>query len=207
MVLALFAVAFYLVLHHKEDQSKTAAGGPGGRRAFGTVTITTGTATKGNIGVYLNAIGTVTPVYTTSVVAQASGVVTAVNYREGQVVRKGDPLIDIEPRIYQAQVTEAEGTLEKDTNELAAGDGWTWSGITAAWARNAIPKQTSTIRKRSRCRMKRAMGKERSVISAVQPGEFELAAHIVSPINWTLVGLRLSKRSGHRGHCDTAPQC
>jgi multidrug efflux system membrane fusion protein len=43
------------------------------------------TATKGNIGVYLDAIGTVTPVYTSSITPQANGMVTAVNYTEGQM--------------------------------------------------------------------------------------------------------------------------
>src|SRR3984957_15896831 len=140
VVLALFAVAFYLVLHHKEDASKRAAAG--GRRAgFGTVTITEAAAKQGSIGVYLDAIGTVTPVYTSSILAQASGVVTDVHYREGQMVRKGDPLIDIDPRIYQAQVVEAEGTLEKDTNVLAQAK-MDLERYRAAWARNAIPKQT-----------------------------------------------------------------
>jgi hypothetical protein len=44
---------------------------------------------QGDIGVYLDAIGTVTPVYTSSITAQASGVLTAVHYSEGQLVKKG----------------------------------------------------------------------------------------------------------------------
>ena len=66
----------------------------------GAVPVTVATATKGSIGVYLDAIGTVTPIYTDSITAQVTGVITAVHYREGQTVHKGDPLIDIDARPY-----------------------------------------------------------------------------------------------------------
>jgi multidrug efflux system membrane fusion protein len=98
------------------------------------------TATKGNIGVYLGAIGTVTPVYTASITAQASGVLTAVHYSEGQLVRKGEALIDIDPRPYRAQLMQAEGALEHDTNVLAQAR-MDLDRYRAAWARNGIPKQ------------------------------------------------------------------
>src|SRR5271170_2027316 len=136
IVALLFGIAFYLVLHRKEQ---TAQAPGGGRRGFGAVTLNVASATKGNIGIYLDAIGTVTPVYTSSITAQASGVVTAVHYREGQLVHKGDPLIDIDPRPYQALVLESEGTLEKDTNVLAQAK-MDLERYRTAWARNAIPK-------------------------------------------------------------------
>ena len=69
----------------------------------GPVPVTTATAKLGNLGVYLNAIGTVTPVYTDTMTAQVTGVIQQVHYREGQYVNKGDPLIDIDPRPYAAQ--------------------------------------------------------------------------------------------------------
>jgi membrane fusion protein, multidrug efflux system len=122
-------------------QGKTAAP-TGGRRGFsGPVTITTATATKGSIGVYLNAIGTVTALYTDSITAQVTGVITSVHYKEGQYVRKGDPLIDIDPRPYQAQVVQAEGALERDQNLLAEAQ-MDLQRYKDAWARNAIPRQT-----------------------------------------------------------------
>ena len=85
----------------------------------GAVAVTTAIAKKGNIGIYLEAIGTVTPVYTSSITAQVNGLVTAVHYVEGQIVHKGDPLIDIDPRPFQAQVLQAEGVLQRDINVLA----------------------------------------------------------------------------------------
>jgi multidrug efflux system membrane fusion protein len=66
--------------------------------------------------------------------------VTGVHYKEGQVVHKGDPLIDIDPRPFQAQVQQAQGTLQRDTSLLAQAK-MDLERYQAAWARNAIPKQ------------------------------------------------------------------
>jgi multidrug efflux system membrane fusion protein len=106
----------------------------------GGVAINTAVAKRGTIGVYLEAIGTVTPVYTSSITAQVNGLVTAVHYVEGKIVHKGDPLIDIDPRPFQAQVLQAQGTLDRDTNLLAQAK-MDLDRFRAAWARNAIPKQ------------------------------------------------------------------
>ena len=82
-LLLLLAGALYLVFGRKEESKA---------RPAAQITITTATAQKGNIGVYLEAIGTVTPVYTASIFSQVTGVVFAVNYQEGQLVKKGDPI-------------------------------------------------------------------------------------------------------------------
>jgi membrane fusion protein, multidrug efflux system len=143
LLLLVFAVIFVLILRHQDDSKKTAAGpgGGGGRRGFGgPVTLNTAAAKKGDIGVYLDAIGTVTPVYTTTIYNQVTGVLTGVYYREGQMVGKGDPLVDIDPRQYQAQVATAEGNLERDTNVLAQSR-MDLERYRAAWAKNAIAKQ------------------------------------------------------------------
>jgi multidrug efflux system membrane fusion protein len=105
-----------------------------------SVTATVATAVKGDIGVYLDAIGTVTPVYTTSITPQASGVLTAVHYSEGQFVQKGAALIDIDPLPYQAQLLQAEGALERDTSILEQAQ-MDLDRYRAAWARNSINKQ------------------------------------------------------------------
>ena len=60
------------------------------RGATGPLPVTTATAKVGKFTVYLDAIGTVTPVYTDTITAQVTGVITAVHYREGQFVSKGD---------------------------------------------------------------------------------------------------------------------
>jgi multidrug efflux system membrane fusion protein len=65
-LLLVFAVAFLLILRHHDDTTKSAAASRHG--AGGAVALTTATAKQGNLGVYLDAIGTVTPVYTASIV-------------------------------------------------------------------------------------------------------------------------------------------
>ena len=137
-VLLIFAIILWLVLrHHDDSQSAT----PARRGVGGPVTITTATAQKGNIGVYLDAIGTVTPVYTASITSEVTGLVSQVHYQEGQLVRKGQPLIDIDSRPFQAQLMQAEGTLERDTYILEQAN-MDLQRYRDAWAKNAIPKQT-----------------------------------------------------------------
>jgi len=138
VMLLIFAVAFVLILRHHDDTTTAAKAPKGGG---GPVTLTTTTAQKGDIGVYLDSIGTVTPVYTASITSQVNGIVTAVHYTEGQIVKKGDPLIDIDPRTYQATLLQAQGTLDRDENVLAQAK-MDLERYKEAWARNAIPKQT-----------------------------------------------------------------
>ena len=142
VLLLIFAVGFLLVLRHHDTTTKAGAGG-GGRRGgagAGPVTLTTATATKGNIGVYLDSIGTVTPVYTATITSQVTGPVVAVHFTEGQIVSKGAPLIDIDPRPFEATLLQAQGTLERDEAILAQA-AMDRDRYREAWARNAIPKQ------------------------------------------------------------------
>jgi membrane fusion protein, multidrug efflux system len=138
ILLLIFGGGFWLVLHQHNDAAKTAKAPRGGG---GPVTLTSATAKKGDIGNYLDSIGTVTPVYTASITSQVNGIVVAVHYREGQLVKKDDPLIDIDPRPYQATLLQAQGTLERDQNVLAQSK-MDLERYRDAWARKAIPKQT-----------------------------------------------------------------
>ena len=138
VLLLVVVVVVVLLLRHHEDTA-TAAKAP--RGGGGPVTLTTTTAQKGDIGVYLDSIGTVTPVYSASITSQVNGIVTAVHYKEGQIISKGDPLIDIDPRTYEATLLQAQGTLERDENVLGQAK-MDLERYKDAWARNAIPKQT-----------------------------------------------------------------
>jgi multidrug efflux system membrane fusion protein len=110
------------------------------RGMAGPVSVTTATAKQGDIGVYVDAIGTVTPVYTSTITSQVSGMISAVHYREAQYVRKGNPLIDIDPRPYQAQLEQAQGILERDTHVLEQSR-MDLQRYRDAWGRDAIAKQ------------------------------------------------------------------
>jgi multidrug efflux system membrane fusion protein len=77
------------------------------------------TVKTGNIDVILDALGTVTPVYTVSVTARVTGAITEIHYKEGQLVKKGDLLLVIDPRPYAAVVDQAAGQLARDQAMLA----------------------------------------------------------------------------------------
>ena len=136
--LLVLAVVFVLVLHHHEDAQKAAAAAAA--RVKTGITVTSTTAQKGDIGVYLNAIGTVTPVYTASITSQVNGMVLAVQFKEGQRVEKGDSLVDIDPRPYRATLLQAQGALQRDENLLARAQ-MDLERYRDAWARKAIAKQ------------------------------------------------------------------
>jgi len=104
------------------------------------VTISTATAKQGDIGIFIDALGTVTPVYTVTVTSRVQGQITNVYYREGQMVRKGDPLLEIDPRPYEAAVTQMEGQLAHDEAVLTEAK-IDQERYQQAFNRNAIAKQ------------------------------------------------------------------
>ena len=184
-ILVIFVIAFVLVLREHDDSAASPKGGRGA--AGGTVTITTATATKGDIGVYQDSIGTVTPVYTASITSQVNGIVTAVHYTEGQIVHKGDPLIDIDPRPYEATLEQAQGTLDRDENVLGQAE-MDLERYKDAWARNAIPKQTLDDQAKI---VLQDQGTVKIDQGTVQYDKIQVEyCHIVSPITGR-VGLRL----------------
>jgi membrane fusion protein, multidrug efflux system len=138
VLLLVLVLGIYLIWHRQDDAKKAAAAAAA--KAKAGIPVTTVTAQKGDIGVYLEAIGTVTPVYSDSITSQVNGLVLAVHYTEGQIVRKGDPLIDIDSRTYSANLLQAQGALERDENVLAQAQ-MDLERYQAAWARNAIAKQ------------------------------------------------------------------
>jgi multidrug efflux system membrane fusion protein len=82
------------------------------------VMISTVTANAGDIGVYVKGLGTITPLNTVSLTARVAGQIANVEYKEGQLVHVGDPLVDIDAAPFQAAVTQAEGQLARDQASL-----------------------------------------------------------------------------------------
>ena len=64
--------------------------------------------------IYLGALGTVTPYYSVTIKSRVDGQLMSVNVREGQAVRKGQLLAEIDPRPYEAALAQAQGQLVKD---------------------------------------------------------------------------------------------
>ena len=180
LLLLVFALAFVLVLRRHEEGKKVAP-------APAKITVTTATAQKGDLGVYLDAIGTVTPVYTDSITSQVNGLVVAVHYKEGQLVREGDPLIDIDSRPYRATLLQAQGALERDENMLAQAR-MDLERYRAAWARNAIAKQILDDQEKL---VLQYQGTVKNDQGAVQYDQLQVDyCHITAPIAGR-VGLRL----------------
>jgi multidrug efflux system membrane fusion protein len=178
VLLLLFGFAFYLVLNQK-PVAKT--------RMIPPVAITTGTAQKGNIGVYIDAIGTVTPVYTASIYSQVAGPVLSVDYREGQLVTKGSLLVDIDSRPFEATLLQAQGTLERDENVLGQAQ-MDLERYQEAWSRNAIAKQTLDDQAKL---VKQDQGAVKNDEGAVEYDELQVQyCHITAPFSGQ-VGLRL----------------
>jgi multidrug efflux system membrane fusion protein len=149
--------------------------------------VTTATAQKGNIGVYLDAIGTVTPVYTDQITSEVTGLVSQVHYREGQLIHKGQPLVDIDPRPFEAQLMQAEGTLERDTHVLEQAQ-MDVERYREAWAKNGIPKQTLDDQEKIVLQDKGTVKLDQGT---VQYDQVQVAfCHITAPITGR-VGLRL----------------
>jgi multidrug efflux system membrane fusion protein len=113
----------------------------GGARTAPPMSIVPETVGKGSIGVNLNALGTVTSFATVTVRTQISGYLLKVDFKEGEDVKKGDLLAEIDPRPYEATLAQVKGQLARDEALLkgAQVDLARYQGLAA---QNAVPRQT-----------------------------------------------------------------
>jgi multidrug efflux system membrane fusion protein len=94
-------------------------GGGGGRRGGGaTTTVGVATAEKADIPVTLEALGTVTAAATTTVRPQVSGILQSVLFKEGQMVKAGQVLAQIDPRQFEMALLQASGQRQRDEAQL-----------------------------------------------------------------------------------------
>ena len=180
VLLLVLVLTVALVWRHLDAAKKVAPAPP-------KIAITAATAKKGDIGVYLEAIGTVIPVYTASITSQVNGLVVAVHFKEGQQIRKGDPLIDIDSRTYLANLLQAQGSLERDENLLAQAK-MDLERYRAALARNAIAKQIVDDQEKLVLQDEGSVKNDQGVVQFDQV-QVEYC-HITAPITGR-VGLRL----------------
>jgi multidrug efflux system membrane fusion protein len=184
VVAVLVVLAIFLVPHFTRSHAAAAANG-GVRQAPAAITV--GQSKSGDINIYVDALGTVTPIYTDTVYSQITGQIMAVHYHQGEMVHAGDPLIDIDPRLYQATLTQAEGTLQHDAGLLAQAR-MDLKRYQAAYARNAVAKQVLDDQAQAVIQYEGTVKADRGTV-AYDRVQLDYC-HIVAPINGR-VGLRL----------------
>jgi len=121
VVLVLLAVGVYFLWSKITGAStaSTPSKGAGSGTATPTVPVVAARSRQGDIGVYFTGLGTVTPINTVTVKSRVDGQLLKVQYKEGELVHQGDVLVEIDPRPFQVQLTQAEGQLAKDQAALA----------------------------------------------------------------------------------------
>jgi membrane fusion protein, multidrug efflux system len=186
--LAWFFVAALLIVAgivwwNRQEPARQPSGG--GRNA-GAVSIVPEPIGKGDIGINLNALGTVTSLATVTIRTQISGYLIKVAFTEGQEVKKGDLLAEIDPRPYEAALAQAKGNLARDEALLkgAQVDLARYQGLAA---QNAVPHQTLDTQIA-------LVSQDQGIVEAdrgtVKAAEVNLQyCHIVSPLDGR-VGLR-----------------
>ena len=144
-------------------------------------------AVRGSMPETLTELGTVTPISTVTVLPQASGYLTEVAYREGEDVKAGQFLAQIDPRPYEIGLRQAEAALAKDRAVLAQGR--------ADLARYALLRTKQAIAEQTYDDQRYAVEQQRAQVASDQANaaqyRLDLAyAHITAPIAGR-VGLRL----------------
>jgi membrane fusion protein, multidrug efflux system len=110
VVLAVLGVAAWIAVR-EYYKSQAANAKP---KATPALPVVATQAHQGDIPVYFTGLGAVTPLYTITIKTRVDGQIMKVNYTEGQSVEKGQSLVEIDPRPYEVQLTQAEGQLVRD---------------------------------------------------------------------------------------------
>lgn len=191
LILAALATGAYFYFSratHQQETTATSSPAATGRRGrTGVPPVVAVKAVRGNIDLYYTGLGAVTPIFTVTVKSRVDGQLMQVLYKEGQKVKEGDPLVEIDPRPYQAALTQYEGALLRDQAALqnAKVDLARYQQLIG---RKAIPEQTVATQQA-------LVAQDEGTVKADQ-GQIEAAklnlayCHIAAPISGRL-GLRL----------------
>ncbi|HLZ65673.1 MAG TPA: efflux RND transporter periplasmic adaptor subunit [Aliidongia sp.] len=115
--LAIVAAGGGVFLWHSQHGSASAGAGPAARP---TPTVHVAAVAQRDVPVYVRGIGQVQPFNIVQIKSRVDGQIDKILFTEGQQVAAGDPLIEVDPRPYQAAVGQAEGALAKDQAQLVS---------------------------------------------------------------------------------------
>jgi membrane fusion protein, multidrug efflux system len=138
LILVLLAAgAVWWLRREKAPQQDAARAG----RNAAPMSVVDETIGKGDIGISLNALGTVSSLATVTIRSQISGYLMKIDFKEGDEVKKGDLLAEIDSRTYEAALAQAKGQLARDEATLrgAQVDLQRYQGLAS---QNAVPHQT-----------------------------------------------------------------
>jgi membrane fusion protein, multidrug efflux system len=161
-------------------------GGGGRAVSGGPIPVGAATSQKGDMPVTLTELGTVTPLATVTVKTQINGYLMAVGFEEGQHVKKGDFLVQIDPRPYQVALEQAQGQLAKD-QALLRNAQLDLKRYNTLVAQNSIATQTRDTQTSLVAQYQGAILSDRAQVDAQK---LNLTyCHIISPVTGR-VGLR-----------------
>ena len=118
-IVVVIAGLAWLIHHRIASQASQGRFGGRGGMMNGPMPVGIGKVGTEDVPVVIDALGTVTPLATVAVRPQVTGVLVKIAFKEGQIVKAGDVLAQIDPRPYQAALDSAAGQLEKDQATLA----------------------------------------------------------------------------------------
>jgi multidrug efflux system membrane fusion protein len=142
VALAIAGLAWYMYVPAPAGGTAGAGkkGGKGGRGIMGDIPVAVAKAHRGNIPVYLDGLGNVQAFYTVNVRTRVDGQLMNVAVKEGDLVKEGELIAQVDPRPFQVMLEQAEGTMARD-QALLSNARTDLTRYQTLLAQDAIPKQ------------------------------------------------------------------